>query len=116
IAFLLLAEYIFPSIGVKLSFLPLNYLLILGLIYLLEMNHSICATIITSKNKVPFVFASLFSGGLIILLSIILSVHFKYGVLGLILAQGIVQLMYNNWKWPLMVYNELIKNNVTSGK
>ncbi|EKN6348116.1 hypothetical protein DVP78_23495, partial [Yersinia enterocolitica] len=25
IAFLLLAEYIFPSIGVKLSFLPLNY-------------------------------------------------------------------------------------------
>ncbi|EIS69676.1 putative membrane protein, partial [Yersinia pestis PY-66] len=61
------------------------------------MNHSICATIITSKNNVPFVFVSLFSGGLIILLSIMLSVHFKYGVVGLILAQGIVQLMYNNW-------------------
>ncbi|EIS42158.1 putative O-unit flippase domain protein [Yersinia pestis PY-59] len=41
-----------------------------------------------------------------------LSVHFKYGVVGLILAQGIVQLMYNNWKWPLMVYSEFIKNNI----
>ncbi|AJI98235.1 hypothetical protein A7722_02650 [Yersinia pestis subsp. microtus bv. Caucasica] len=112
VTFLILAEYVLPTIGVSLSFLPLDYLLILGLIYFLEMNHSICATIITSKNNVPFVFASLFSGGLIILLSIMLSVHFKYGVVGLILAQGIVQLMYNNWKWPLMVYSEFIKNNI----
>ncbi|ABS49515.1 putative membrane protein [Yersinia pseudotuberculosis IP 32953] len=112
VTFLILAEYVLPTIGVSLSFLPLDYLLILGLIYFLEMNHSICATIITSKNNVPFVFASLFSGGLIILSSIILSIHFKYGVVGLILSQGIVQLMYNNWKWPLMVYREFIKNNI----
>ncbi|MGP6379015.1 O-unit flippase-like protein [Yersinia bercovieri] len=114
IAFLFLAEYIFPAIGVNLSFLPLGYLLILGLIYLLEMNHSICAAIITSKNNVPFLFASLFSGGMIIILSIILSVHFKYGVVGLIFSQGIVQLMYNNWKWPLVVYNEFVKDSTTS--
>ncbi|CNG02551.1 O-unit flippase-like protein [Yersinia similis] len=112
VTFLISAEYVLPTIGVSLSFLPLDYLLILGLIYFLEMNHSICATIITSKNNVPFVFASLFSGGLIILSSIILSIHFKYGVVGLILSQGVVQLMYNNWKWPLMVYREFIKNNI----
>ncbi len=109
ITFLFSAEYIFPTIGVELSFLPLDYLLILGLIYFLEMNHSICAAIITSKNNVPFVFASLFSGGMIIMLSIILSIHFKYGVAGLIFSQGFVQLMYNNWKWPIFVYNEFIK-------
>ncbi|CRG49453.1 MULTISPECIES: O-unit flippase-like protein [Yersinia pseudotuberculosis complex] len=109
IIFLFLVEYLFPAIGVELSFLPLDYLLILGLIYFLEMNHSICAAIITSKNNVPFVFASLFSGGMIIMLSIILSVHFKYGVTGLIFSQGFVQLMYNNWKWPTFVYNEFIK-------
>nr|AKA20978.1 Wzx [Yersinia pseudotuberculosis] len=109
IIFLFLVEYLFPAIGVELSFLPLDYLLILGLIYFLEMNHSICAAIITSKNNVPFVFASLFSGGMIIMLSIILSVHFKYGVAGLIFSQGFVQLMYNNWKWPTFVYNEFIK-------
>lgn len=111
--FFLLAEYILPSLGVELSFLSQNYLFILGLVYLLEMNHSICATIITSKNKVPFVFASLISGGAIILLSVILSMYFGYGVIGLILAQGFVQLAYNNWKWPLMVYNELVKINVS---
>nr|AKA20996.1 Wzx [Yersinia pseudotuberculosis] len=109
ITFLFLAEYIFPTIGVELSFLPLDYLLVLGVIYFLEMNHSICAAIITSKNNVPFVFASLFSGGMIIILSIILSVHFQYGVAGLIFSQGFVQLMYNNWKWPIFVYNEFIK-------
>lgn len=109
IIFLFLVVYLFPAIGVELSFLPLDYLLILGLIYFLEMNHSICAAIITSKNNVPFVFASLFSGGMIIMLSIILSVHFKYGVTGLIFSQGFVQLMYNNWKWPTFVYNEFIK-------
>ncbi|HHB1471758.1 TPA: O-unit flippase-like protein [Yersinia enterocolitica] len=105
-----LAEFVFPALGVNISFLPMNYIIILGVIYFLEMNHSICATIITSKNSVPFVLASLFSGGMIILLSIILSVYFSYGVIGLILAQGIVQLVYNNWRWPLMVYNDFIRD------
>ncbi len=29
------------------------------------------------------------------------------GLWGLILAPGIVQLAYQNWKWPLEVYRDL---------
>jgi hypothetical protein len=32
---------------------------------------------------------------------------FDMGVLGLILAPGIVQLAYQNWKWPTVVIKEI---------
>lgn len=83
-------------------------LLLLGIIAILELNHSIAATYITSTNEIPFVAAALFSGFLIITLSI-LSVSW-FGVIGLIASQGIVQLLYNNWKWPCAVSEQLDLN------
>jgi hypothetical protein len=31
----------------------------------------------------------------------------NFGLLGMILVQGVVQLCYNNWKWPMVVCKEL---------
>lgn len=77
------------------------------MIALLEGNHSLSATLITTDNKVPFVKPSLISGGAIIILSF-LSLRFtNLGLKGVILVQGIVQLAYNNWKWPIWVYKNL---------
>jgi hypothetical protein len=45
--------------------------------------------------------AALLSGFGIVIVSITLVTVLHFGVWGLVLSQGIVQLAYNNWKWPI---------------
>lgn len=85
--------------------LPALSLFILGLIFALEMNHSIAATFLTTRNAVPFLWASIMSGIFIFCLSLWLV--YEWQVWGLIASQGIVQLAYNNWRWPMMARQEL---------
>ena len=41
----------------------------------------------------------------------LLSLRFtSLGLLGVVLAQGIVQLSYNNWRWPKYVLDDLDVN------
>lgn len=87
-----------------------KYLIILLFIYFLEMNHSMAATMLTTKNIVPFLKPALLSGIIIVIL-MLFSLNFtKLGLYGVILSQGIVQLVYNNWKWPLEVCKDLSTN------
>lgn len=95
-----------PVLGIiksKTHLLDTIWLTALSITLLLELNHTISATFLTTLNKVPFVNASLISGAAVVILSI-LSVHYTLlGIGGLILSQAIVQALYNNWKWPLTV-------------
>jgi hypothetical protein len=77
------------------------------LIYLLESNHANAGQILLTKNEVPFVKASLFSGACTIILLFIFLQYTSLGVWGLLMAQGIVQGCYQNWKWPMQVAKEL---------
>ena len=92
-------------IGSETRLLPEPLLLVLGVVLLLEMNHSLAATYLTTTNHIPFLRAALVSGICISTLSLI-SVQ-SLGALGLVLSQGIVQLAYNNWKWPRMARTDL---------
>lgn len=97
-------------IGSETSLLPQNYILFLSLILFLEFNHSISATFITTENKVPFVRASLFSGLGIVISSFIILKYTNLGVMGILIVQFIIQLSYNNWKWPSKVLKDLETN------
>ena len=59
-----------------------------------------------SKNEVPFFRASLLSAAATLILLFFLLGYLKIGLWGLILAPGIAQLCYQNWKWPM----EMIKD------
>ena len=109
--FLLLAAFplmfgppILTYLGSSTSLLPTQEFLVLSVIYALEVNHSVAATFIASSNHIPFVLPSILSGSLIVALSIYFAP--QYGVFAMIVIQGIVQLLYNNWKWPLDVLRE----------
>lgn len=94
-------------IGSETQFLPTIMLCVMLLVYLLETNHSIAAGFISADNRIPFFIPSLLSGlGTVVLLWLFLSI-LKWGVWGMILSQGIAQLVYQNWKWPSMVIKEL---------
>ncbi len=84
--------------------LPSSLVIFLYLLVMcLELNHSFFATIIVIGNSVPFVWISLITGALIVFGSF-LSLHFtNLGIMGLVIVQGVVQLAYNNWKWPLFI-------------
>lgn len=96
----------------QIKLLPLELTLLLGCILLLELNHSIAATFLTTMNQVPFVSAAIVSGIGVFLLSMLLIQPF--GFYGLIIAQGAIQLAYNNWKWPLEVRRRLGKQPILS--
>ena len=91
-------------LGSKTSLPPNELMFALGIIFLLEVNHSIAATYLSTTNKIPFVNAAILSGAAILLGSIMTVPYL--GLAGIIFIQGLVQLSYNNWKWPA----EALKN------
>ncbi|VXB83206.1 conserved membrane hypothetical protein [Pseudomonas sp. 8AS] len=76
---------------------PILWLMVL--VFLLEINHGSCANFIATGNKTPFAAAAIITGMAIVLSSLLLAP--LLGMLGLVLAQGGMQVLYNNWKWPM---------------
>lgn len=90
------------------TFLVSNSIFIMVLLqYGLEANHANAAQFIMSKNEVPFFKASLWSAAATLVLLIVFVVILKWGLWGMVLAPTLAQLVYQNWKWPLVVIKEL---------
>ena len=106
LAILLIMPSVLDLIQSNAQLPPRNIVLIYLIVLLLEGNHSMSATAITTGNKVPFVKASLLTGASICLLDFFVLTFTNLGILGLVLAQGVGQLAYNNWRWPLWVCND----------
>ena len=70
---------------------------------LLEQNHSLFAGIIALNNSIPYVKPSIISGGIIVVGYYIVLRFTNIGLYAMVLIPGIVQLSYNNWKWPQYV-------------
>jgi len=104
---LLLGGWGMNLIGSKTPLLPNMCVAIALLIALLEANHGIAGNILLTKNQVPFFKAALVSGLMTIILLLLFLRFLKIGVWSLILAGGIAQAVYQNWKWPLEVIKEL---------
>lgn len=100
---ILFGDCLLELIKSKSTLLNRNILIFLSIIIFLEQNHSSFATVITLSNNVPFVKSSLLSGLAIVTLGYIVLRFTSYGLFGLIIIQGFVQLVYNNWYWPSIV-------------
>lgn len=103
----LLGNFLLKYITQQTQFLPTEMLILYLVGGLLEMNYSLCTSYLTTKNQIPFVKSMIITGILIILLSFVATFYLKAGLLGVILSQLFVQSLYNNWKWPLTVYQDL---------
>lgn len=79
---------------------PRPALAAVAVILVLEMTHSIFATLITATGEIPFTEAALVSGVAVPLLGALLASVTGFGIYALLAAQAIVQACYNNWKWP----------------
>ena len=106
-AWLLLGNWALDLIGSQTHFVPTAMLCVMLLISTLEHNHAVSAGFIMADNKIPFFIPSLVSGAATVLLLWLFLSPFHWGIWGLILAPGIAQLAYQNWKWPSVVIKEL---------
>lgn len=105
--FVLLGDWAIAFIKSDTTFLPPLMLCAALFIGLLEQNHVLASNFIMSDNKIPFMWPSLISGAAtVVLLWLMLSI-LQLGLWSLVLAPGIAQLVYQNWKWPSVVVKEL---------
>jgi O-antigen/teichoic acid export membrane protein len=87
--------------------LPPTFIIVLfSIIMLLEGNHSNFATFIVTGNSIPFVIPALIAGAAIGIGSYLSLQFTNLGIIGLVLVQGMTQIVYSNWKWPLVVCRE----------
>jgi len=107
VAWVFLGNWALTLIDSQTYFVPTAMLLVMLLISTLEHNHAVSAGFIMADNKIPFFIPSLVSGAATVLLLWIFLGPLHMGIWGLILAPGIVQLAYQNWKWPSVVIKEL---------
>ena len=107
IGWILLGDLALALIHSQTSFVPVGMLCVMLLISTLEHNHAVSAGFIMADNKIPFFIPSLVSGGATVLLLWLFLSPLQMGVWGMILAPGIAQLAYQNWKWPSVVIKEL---------
>jgi len=104
---ILFGSLVLNLIESRTQLLPKSYILLAILFELLVANHAIAGGILLTKNKVPFFKPSLFSGLMTVIL-VFLFLRFSHlGVLSLILAGGLSQAVYQNWKWPMEVIKEI---------
>jgi O-antigen/teichoic acid export membrane protein len=101
-----LGDWALRQIGSQTCLLPKSYIVVMLLFSLLNANHSIAGSTIMTKNEVPFFSALMFSGGLTIVLLVLLLGYTNLDIWCIILAPCIANL-YNNWKWPYEVYTQL---------
>jgi O-antigen/teichoic acid export membrane protein len=104
-----LGPLVLDLIGSKTTLLPLGMVATLALIYLLELNHgALCAAFIMTENRVPFLLSAVVSGFAIVSISLLFAALTSLGVWSVVVAQGLVQLVYNNWKWPALAFSSVM--------
>lgn len=103
---ILFGNDILMLIGTKVSLLPISMTIFMAFFLFLENNHAMFATFITSENRVPFINAALLSGIAIVSFSLILATQTSLGIWSLLISQAVVQLAYNNWKWPMQIFKK----------
>lgn len=104
--FLSIGPVLLNYIHSKASLPPLSLILMYSLIRFLESNHSNFATLLVANNNVPYMKAALFSGFFTLVGLLVVLKYTDWGLWGIVLVPGIVQGVYQNWKWPKEVCKE----------
>lgn len=87
--------------------LPSFLIMFLAFLYrFLQDQHCICSIYITTQNKIVDFESSIIVGILATILPLFSLQYTNLGLIGVMLAQIVAQLVYPNWKWPYEVCKE----------
>ena len=92
-------------LDVNTALLPISIMIIMAVSIMLELHHGFHAQVYMGSNHVPFLLPGIISG--IFILGIGSYVINIYGIIGLVLTQLLVQLLFNNW-YPVYLNLKLL--------
>ncbi|MDY0338196.1 MAG: O-unit flippase-like protein [Acholeplasmataceae bacterium] len=98
-------NFIRPSFSIDIS-----YILLLAMYYYALQLHTLFASYISNTNSVVYYKAFIVSSIFGVIVTILLLEFTELGIWSLILGPMFVQMLYNNWKWPLYV-NTMVKTS-----
>jgi O-antigen/teichoic acid export membrane protein len=107
LALIFIGQWALNLINSATPLIPSTMLIVALIILFLENNHAVAGGILLTKNEVPFFKASLFAGAITLILLFLLLQYTQLNLWAMIIAPGIAQGLYQNWKWPKDVKNEL---------
>ena len=107
IGFIAIGPYLLTLIHSKTQLLSSLMILFLLFFAYLDSNQSIASSLLLSGNEVPFMKSALFTGIMTVSLLFAFLNFTQIGIWSLILAPGISQLVYQDWKWPKTVKRDL---------
>ena len=93
-------------LGSKVALIGTGLMVLYAVTLFLQYNYSFFANLVATGNKIPFVKGNLISGAFIVLFTFVSLTEFKWGIFGIIISQLIVELCYNTWKWPHVIFKE----------
>ena len=107
IGFIIAGPFLLNLIHSKTQLLPTLMIFALLIFAYMDSIQSISISLLLSGNEVPFMKSALLTGFMSISILFLLFYFTTIGIWGLILAPGISQLVYQDWKWPKLVKRNL---------
>ncbi|MDX2233275.1 MAG: O-unit flippase-like protein [Hyphomonadaceae bacterium] len=104
-AFIALGEPILRMIGSETMLPPAPVLILLAVIYTVSVNAHTAMNVITTGNTVPHLRAVLITGAATTAGVIAVAV-FKGDLFAFVAVQGVTQLAFNFWRWPIYAFRE----------
>lgn len=99
-------DFVLRVLNSNVELLPTPFLLLMMVYIFLYNNHSLFATFIATKNVLPH-YKAFFISALLVLMFQVVLLYIKPTLWSLLLPVLIIQLMYNNWKWPKCAIEDL---------
>lgn len=103
VGLLLLGNPLLELLGSSTYLFPVPLLGFMIVTEMLEYNHTLASYLIAVNNEIPFYKSSIISSLVVVMLGYILVRFYGAGIWGVVFAHFIVNLVYNNWKWPLEI-------------
>jgi O-antigen/teichoic acid export membrane protein len=104
---ILFGDWALQIIKSQTPLLSLSFLIVMLVISYLDYNRGMAGWMLVAGNDVPFFKSNLITAGSTLCLLFAFLQYTDVGIWGLILAQGITQIIYQNWKWPMEVVRTL---------
>lgn len=106
ILILLAGDFLLSFIPGDNKLLPITIVLIIMAYRFLYNNQGVFAALLSTKNTVPYYKAFIISSVITVIIQVIMLNIFP-NIYSLILPILLIQLVYNNWYWPLYVLKDL---------
>ena len=107
LSLIILGPIILSFIGSNTELVSLRVMMAMFISSFIGLNAGISGAVISTRNEIPFMKPSIYSGIATVILLIAIFKFTNLGLFGMALAPGVIDLCYQGWKWPLMVFRDL---------